>query len=59
MTVETRESRFGDRYDVVQHPSGLKIYVYPKEGWNSTYAVIGTDYGSVDVMYRRSDGDGP
>ena len=30
MTVETRESRFGDRYDVVQHPSGLKIYVYPK-----------------------------
>ena len=32
MTIETRESRFGDRYDVIRHPSGLTIYVYPKEG---------------------------
>ncbi|MBR4889046.1 MAG: insulinase family protein [Clostridia bacterium] len=59
MTIETRESRFGDRYDVIRHPSGLTIYVYPKEGWNSTYAVFGTDYGSVDVKYRRSDSEKP
>ena len=57
--IETRESRFGDRYDVIRHPSGLTVYVYPKEGWNSTYGVIGTDYGSVDVKYLRSDSDVP
>ncbi len=30
------------------HPTGLPIYVLPKEGFSSAYAVIGTRYGSVD-----------
>ncbi len=30
------------------HPTGLPIYVLPKKGFSSTYAVIGTRYGSVD-----------
>ncbi len=30
------------------HPTGLPIYVLPKQGFSSTYAVIGTRYGSVD-----------
>ena len=30
------------------HPTGLPIYVLPKKGFSSTYAVIGTRYGSID-----------
>lgn len=47
--------RIGDGYDVIQHPSGLQIMVYPKEGFQSAYAVFGTKYGSIDTRFRRSD----
>lgn len=30
------------------HPTGLPMYVLPKKGFSSAYAVIGTRYGSVD-----------
>lgn len=30
------------------HPSGLKIYVFPKKGFSKYYAIYGTDYGSTD-----------
>ena len=33
------------------HPTGLPIYVLPKKGFSSTYAVIGTRYGSVDNAF--------
>ncbi|MFR1803348.1 MAG: EF-P 5-aminopentanol modification-associated protein YfmH, partial [Faecalispora jeddahensis] len=47
--------RVQDSYYSVKHPSGLRIFVYPKEGSNSTYAIFGTRYGSVDTSFRRSD----
>lgn len=47
--------RVHDSYYSVKHPSGLRIFVYPKEGSNSTYAIFGTRYGSVDTSFRRSD----
>lgn len=47
--------RVGDTYYELDHPSGLKIFVYPKENSHSTYAVFGTKYGSVDNQFRRSD----
>lgn len=47
--------RVNDSYYSVKHPSGLRIFVYPKEGSNSTYAIFGTRYGSVDTSFRRSD----
>lgn len=34
------------------HPSGLPIYVFPKAGYTSTYAVIATRYGSVDTAFE-------
>ena len=34
------------------HPSGLKILVYPKEGYQSAYAIFGTRYGSIDTRFR-------
>ena len=35
----------------LKHRSGLPIYVWPKEGYVSSYAVFGTRYGSVDTAY--------
>ena len=49
---EVKSARIGDHYYEVQHPSGLKILVYPKNDNNSTYAVFGTRYGSVDMAFH-------
>ncbi len=38
------------------HESGLPVYVLPKEGFSSTYAVIGTRYGSIDNEFT-ADGE--
>lgn len=58
MTIRESE-RLGDRYYCVKHPSGLTIFIYPKEKMRSTYAVFGTRYGSVDKAFRRSDEPAP
>lgn len=47
--------RVQDSYYHIKHPSGLRIFIYPKEDSNSTYAIFGTRYGSVDTSFRRSD----
>ncbi len=46
----------GDKYYLIDHPSGLKIYVYPKKGYKSTYAIIGTKYGSVNTRFKVDGG---
>ncbi len=45
----------GEGYYAIDHKSGLKIFVYPKEEYTSTYAVFGTKYGSIDTRFKRSD----
>ena len=50
-----QSNRVGDQYYQIDHPTGLKIFVYPKENSNSTYAVFGAKYGSVDTCFKRSD----
>lgn len=55
MLNKIESKRIGDCYYKIQHPSGLQILVYPKENSNSTYAVFGTKYGSVDTRFKRSD----
>ncbi|MBP3704897.1 MAG: insulinase family protein, partial [Clostridia bacterium] len=45
----------GDSYWRIEHPSGLTVFVYPKEKMRSTYAVFGTKYGSIDKCFKRSD----
>ena len=42
----------GEKYFEIDHSSGLKIFVYPKENYSSAYAVFGTKYGSVDTSFR-------
>lgn len=50
---EISNSLLGDSYYEIQHKSGLKIFVYPKEGYSTTYAVFGTNYGSIDTFIKR------
>ena len=58
MDIKTVESSLvKDKYYVVNHSSGLTIYVYPKEGYKSTYAIFGTKYGSVNTRFKIDDGE--
>ncbi len=52
--VVTNE-KLGESYTYIKHTSGLSIYVYPKEGYASSYALFGTKYGSIDTCFKRSD----
>lgn len=60
MEMQRIESaRTGDFYYKGRHPSGLDIYLYPKENGSSTRAVFGTKYGSIDNCFQRSDESAP
>ena len=54
-TQQRVSARVGDAYWKVRHPSGLTIFLYPKEGFHTTYAIFGAKYGSIDNQFRRSD----
>ena len=51
---EIKSERVAEKYYKINHPSGLTIYVYPKEGYNSAYAIFGTRYGSINRKDRKS-----
>ncbi len=53
MIHESNELR--ERLYEIDHSSGLKIFVMPKENYKSAYAVIGTKYGSIDTCFKRGD----
>jgi predicted Zn-dependent peptidase len=44
-------------YIQCRHPSGLTILLYPMEGFSTAYALFGTNYGSVDVSFRKKGED--
>lgn len=50
---EIYNQRLDERYYSIDHPSGLKILIFPKPGYRSSYAVFGTRYGSIDTCFRR------
>ena len=54
--TEVRNELLNDVYYDIDHPSGLKILVMPKAGYDSTYAIFATKYGSIDTMIQLEDG---
>ncbi len=54
---EIKSDLTGDKYYKVKHKSGLNIYVYEKEGYNSTYAIFGTRYGSINTCFSANEGE--
>ena len=45
------------QYVLCEHPTGLKIMLYPMKGFSSNYAIFGTKYGSVDNAYLNENGE--
>lgn len=52
---EIKSDALGERYYEIDHQSGLKIFVMPKENYSSAYAVFGTQYGSIDTKFKASN----
>lgn len=46
--------RLQEKYDLYHHPSGLDIYIFPKQ-MTTTYAMFATRFGSVDRDFRLAD----
>ena len=55
--TEIKSARAGDSYFKIKHSSGLVVYVYPKEGYRSAYAIIGTKFGSINNCFSLDDGE--
>lgn len=52
MDIKTvKNELLGEEYTFFTHKSGLRIYVFPKD-LASSYALIGTRFGSVDNTFR-------
>lgn len=54
---EIYSKRANESYFELKHPSGLRIFVYPKEGYSSAYAIFGTRYGSINNSFSLDGGD--
>lgn len=47
ITVE----RLNDKYCEVQHKTGLKIVVFRTQGYSTSYAILGVNYGSANNRF--------
>lgn len=53
---EIKSNLINDKIYKIQHNSGLTIYFYPKENYQSKYAVFGTKYGSINNAFSLDGG---
>lgn len=44
-------SSLGEEMHFALHKSGLRVYVFPKQGFSKYYAIYGTEYGSLDRTF--------
>jgi len=51
MKKEIFESSIGESYTKAVLPSGLQIFILEKPKYNSSYAIFGTKYGSIDTCF--------
>lgn len=49
---EIKSDRLNEKILYTRHKSGLDIYIAPKPGYSSQYAIFGTKYGSIDNHFR-------
>lgn len=45
-------NRFQESYHYLVLANGLKVVLYPKEGYNSTYVIYSTNFGSDDIEFK-------
>ncbi|MBQ9081899.1 MAG: insulinase family protein [Clostridia bacterium] len=53
----TKRTVCGDTLWEAVHESGLRVMIYPKEKYSTTYAMFSTAYGSIDETFARGDED--
>lgn len=53
---EYRNDLLGESVFLAKHSSGLNIYIMPKSGYSTTYAIFATEYGSIDTSVKKADG---
>ena len=51
MIKEIKNDLLGEKYYEIEHNSGLKILVMPKEQFKTSYALFGTRFGSADIRF--------
>ena len=52
-TTEFSSALLRERYELIEHTSGLSVYVFPKK-LTSTYALFATKYGSIDNAFLEN-----
>ncbi len=58
MTIEhIKSSILDEEYVKIKHSSGLTIYSYPKKDYNSSYALFGTKFGSINTSFVDQSGN--
>ncbi len=50
-----KNDNIDEKYYSFTHKSGLKVLLYPMPQSSTTYALFGTNYGSVDVCFKTDD----
>ncbi len=53
---EFRNDLLGESVFHAKHPTGLNIFIMPKSGYTTTYAIFATKYGSIDTSVKKADG---
>jgi predicted Zn-dependent peptidase len=52
--LETKQyDRLGETLHTYVHPSGMKVYIVRKEGYQKKTAVFAASYGSIDNRFRK------
>lgn len=49
--VKSFNSKLNEEMYYALHKSGLRVYVFPKKGFNKYYAIYGTEYGSLNSTF--------
>ena len=47
--------RIDEKYIRIKHPSGCTICLYPMKEYSSAYAMFGTNYGSMDNVFKTDE----
>ncbi len=50
-----KNERTGEQYTYIKHPTGLDIFIWKMENYNTTHALFGTKYGSINTKFKTKN----
>jgi predicted Zn-dependent peptidase len=54
---EIYDPKMGEKLYSVKHPSGLKVFIYPKKDYTKKFAYFATKYGALYNRFQDQDGE--